>query len=137
MDRNAILLEAGRAVKDRGDLYGRSDALFVMIAERWRLTIAQRHKIDLALTAEDVGLLMIDFKFARALSAPSHADSFVDLVGYAALLGELSTGGPITPTVPKSNLEKIDEDMAELAKKFAPKRPIVTAPGQINEAVAQ
>lgn len=128
MDRNAILLEAGRAIKDRGDQYGRADSLFVMIAQRWRLTIGQRHKVDLGLTAEDVGLLMLDLKTARAIAAPSHADNFVDLAGYAALLGEFNAGPSIAPVAPKSPLEQIDEDMAALAKKFAPKRPIVAEP---------
>ena len=127
MDRNEILIEAGRAIKDRGDQYGRADGLFLMIAQRWRLTLGQRHKVDLSLTAEDVGLLMLDLKTARAIAAPGHADNFVDLAGYAALLGEFNAIPP-KPAAPKSPLEQIDEDMAALAKKFAPKRPIVADP---------
>ena len=129
MDRNEILLNAGRAVKDRGDQYGSAESLFSLIADRWRLTIEQRHKISLSLTAEDVGLLMIDLKFARALAAPGHADNFIDLAGYGALLGELSTKPPLT--MPKSvqpglkpapHLDELDENMKQLAQKFAPKR---------------
>ena len=125
MDRNEILLNAGRAVKDRGDQYGSAESLFSLIADRWRLTIEQRHKISLSLTAEDVGLLMIDLKFARALAAPGHADNFVDLAGYGALLGELSTKPPLTMPKPVQlgpkpapQLEDIDEAMKQVAAKF-------------------
>ena len=125
MDRNEILLNAGRAVKDRGDQYGSAESLFSLIADRWRLTIEQRHKISLSLTAEDVGLLMIDLKFARALAAPGHADNFIDLAGYGALLGELSTKPPLTAPKPVKlapHLDELDENMKQLAQKFAPKR---------------
>jgi len=123
MDRNQILLEAGRTIKDRGEQYGRVDTLFTMIAHRWRLTIQQRHGIDLSMSCEDVGLLMLDLKTARAIAAPNHADSFVDLAGYACLLGEINTG-TIKPVAPKPSpqiddpIGDIDEAMKQVAAKF-------------------
>jgi len=126
MDRTQILIEAGRIVKDRGDQYGRADTLFTMIAQRWRLTVAQRHKVDLSLTAEDVALLMLDLKTARALAAPSHVDNYVDLAGYACLLGETNTGhlkpAAPKPTAPAPKIDDpitdIDDAMKQVAAKF-------------------
>jgi hypothetical protein len=125
MDRNEILLNAGRAIKDRGDQYGRAHDLFDMIAQRWRLTVMQRHKIDLSLTREDVGLLMLDLKTARALAAPGHADNFVDIAGYASLLGEINTGqvpvsAPKPAAAPQVDTALLEDEITQIAKKFAP-----------------
>jgi hypothetical protein len=126
MDRNQTLLEAGRAIKDRGEQYGRAHDLFDLIAQRWRLTVLQRHKIDLSLTREDVGLMMVELKLARMLANPSHADSAIDAVGYLSLLNEFNTGQvpvsapkPATPA-PQVDTALLEDEITQIAKKFAP-----------------
>jgi hypothetical protein len=90
MEPTDILQSANNAVASRGQIHGDGNILFQMIAERWTLTLLQRHGITSTLTPADVAFMMIDFKLARAISAPGNAENPVDVAGYAALLGSFT-----------------------------------------------
>ena len=63
--------------------YGRPQEHFNCIARRWSVLLNK------ALSAEEVALMMLDFKLARLQHNPKHFDSLVDVMGYAACLAEL------------------------------------------------
>ena len=90
MEPHNILDEAQNAVATRGQVHGNADILFTTIAERWSLTLMQRHGIAVALAPADVAMLMIDFKVARAISNAGNAENPIDIAGYAALLGSFT-----------------------------------------------
>lgn len=54
------------------------------VARRWSATLGR------PVTSAEVVLCLIDLKLARLAHNPRHADSIVDVAGYAALLGEIS-----------------------------------------------
>ena len=54
------------------------------IAARWSITLGQH------VTPAQVVLCMIDLKLARLAHDPKHHDSVADVIGYAALLPEVT-----------------------------------------------
>ena len=54
------------------------------IAKRWSLTLGR------PVTAAQVVLCLIDLKLARLGHDPKHQDWLVDVIGYAALLPEVT-----------------------------------------------
>jgi hypothetical protein len=56
----------------------------VAIAARWSITLGQ------PVTPAQVVLCMMDLKLARLRRDPAHNDSMVDLIGYAAVLHEVT-----------------------------------------------
>lgn len=65
--------------------YGRPKLNFQNIADRW-----SQH-VGVPLEGYQVALMMADLKLARmATTGLPHADSFIDICGYAALAAELS-----------------------------------------------
>lgn len=68
---------------DRQNQYGEVEDNFQVIADLWSVW-----RND-TFTKEDVAIMMILLKVAR-LKHKMKADSFLDLIGYAALCGELS-----------------------------------------------
>jgi len=87
MDRKSILEAANDAItKDRAATHGNAEQSFSMIAAYWSIYLGEN------VTAFDVAQMMILFKTARAQGNPSHADNFIDQVGYAALAGEMADG---------------------------------------------
>ena len=54
------------------------------IAARWSLTLGR------TITPAEVVLCLIDLKLARLAHDPAHRDSVVDVIGYAALLPEVT-----------------------------------------------
>ena len=54
------------------------------IAARWSLTLG--HPV----TPAEVVLCMIDLKLTRLVRDPKHPDSIIDLVGYSAVLHEVT-----------------------------------------------
>jgi hypothetical protein len=124
MDRNETLLAAGKAVSSRNDIYGSAAESFGMTAEFWRLYLRQHTKIDITLTAEHVANMMMMLKMVRSIVNPAHADNMVDVCGYAALVNEINTKPGLSVQKPKPApiLDELDENMKQLAQKFAPKR---------------
>ena len=68
---------------ERAGAYGPPAASLAPIAARWSITLGR------PVTPEQVVLCMIDLKLARLAHDPSHRDSVVDVIGYAALLPEV------------------------------------------------
>ena len=79
-----ILQEAAQILTERREAYGDPAATFNAIAARWSLTLG--HKV----TAAHVVLCMIDLKMARLTHDPKYRDGAVDVIGYAALLPEVT-----------------------------------------------
>ena len=88
--KHEILDLAKAATADRGLNYGKPENNFERIAARWRVHIANRFGVDVAIDGASVALMMADVKIARLENAPDHADSWVDLAGYAACGAEIA-----------------------------------------------
>lgn len=85
MTRKECLDKAAECVlKDRASQYGKVENNFKQIADLWE---AYLHA---PISALDVAMMMSLLKIARAKANPTHADSFVDLAGYAACGSELA-----------------------------------------------
>ena len=84
--RETMLDHAGALILGaREEDYGKPSVNFGNIAERW-----SQH-VGVKLEAWQVALMMADLKIARmATTQKYHHDSAVDLIGYAALTGELA-----------------------------------------------
>tara|TARA_R110000782_G_scaffold13981_5_gene41195 strand:+ start:696 stop:971 length:276 start_codon:yes stop_codon:yes gene_type:complete len=84
--REEMLTTAGALISgDREADYGKPQRNFRHIAERW-----SQH---LGITVEpwQVAIMMADLKIARMASLSKyHNDSTLDIIGYAALAGELA-----------------------------------------------
>lgn len=81
-ERELCLEAARQAVVDRADNYRPPVLFFTALAKRWSLTLG----VDV--TPRQVALCMIELKMQRALARP-HADTVVDIAGYAACLAEI------------------------------------------------
>ncbi len=81
---NAILEHAGGVIADRRATYGDPAVSMATVAARWSVTLG--HPV----TPAEVMLCMIDLKLARLAHDPTHRDSVVDVIGYAALLPEVT-----------------------------------------------
>nr|WP_309504314.1 DUF6378 domain-containing protein [uncultured Roseovarius sp.] len=86
MTREEILTTAAQAVTvDRAATYGAAERSFALIATYWGA------HLDTEVTAADVAAMMTLLKLARLKGNPGHADSWVDVAGYAACGGEIAT----------------------------------------------
>lgn len=91
MDRADILRAASAAVNGpRQDDYGPPSENFQRIADMWTAILGPQLNGGASINVTDVALMMAAVKMARLVATPDHADSWVDLAGYAALGGELS-----------------------------------------------
>lgn len=81
---NAILEHAAGIIADRRVAYGDPATSMATVAARWSVTLG--HPV----TPAQVMLCMIDLKLARLAHDPTHQDSVVDVIGYAALLPEVA-----------------------------------------------
>jgi len=82
MNRYDILNAAAEAVADRESCYGSPKQQFNHTAALWSAYC------DCAFTADDVAKMMILLKLSR-IQRDYHADSVVDIAGYASLLSEV------------------------------------------------
>jgi Domain of unknown function (DUF6378) len=85
MNAAALLDEAEAILAMREAAYGDPVRSFAVIAARWSLTLGKQ------VTPAQVALCMIDLKLARLGNDPTHRDSVVDVIGYAALLPEVAS----------------------------------------------
>ena len=83
----AISLIHGQRAKDYGD----AQASFQRMADLVNPIIK---KADGKLTASDMAIVMIQVKIARLQESPNHADSWIDIAGYAALGAQLAVTEP-------------------------------------------
>jgi hypothetical protein len=80
----AMLLEAAKVVEQRRQAYGDAAPLMAAVAQRWSITLGT------PVTPAQVVLCLIDLKLARLGHDPAHADSILDVAGYAAVLREIT-----------------------------------------------
>ena len=80
----AMLKHAADILADRNQTYGDPRQSMAAIAARWSVTLG--HPV----TPAQVVLCMLDLKLARLQRDPRHQDSMVDVIGYAALLNEVT-----------------------------------------------
>ncbi|HUV65421.1 MAG TPA: DUF6378 domain-containing protein [Sedimentisphaerales bacterium] len=83
MNTPTILDEAARILRERNGAYGEPAECMAAVAARWSTTLG------VSVTPAQVVLCMIDLKLARLAHDPGHHDSALDVIGYAALLGEV------------------------------------------------
>jgi hypothetical protein len=69
---------------ERDAAYGSPAISMAAVAARWSLTLGRR------ITPAQVVLCMLDLKLVRLAHDPSHRDSATDVIGYAALLPEVT-----------------------------------------------
>lgn len=84
MSARQILEHAAGVLDERAAAYGPVAASMERIAARWSLTLGR------PVTPAEVALCLIDLKLARLQHDPAHRDSITDVIGYAALLPEVS-----------------------------------------------
>ena len=80
----AMLLEAAKVVAQRRQSYGDSGPLMAAVAQRWSIVLGE------PVSPAQVVLCLIDLKLARLGHDPAHADSILDVAGYAAVLQEVA-----------------------------------------------
>lgn len=87
-DRNQVLDRAKTIINgERQDQYGKPENNFAVIAGMWSCYLGMHIK------EVDVAMMMALLKIARIESGTMTEDSFVDLIGYAALGSELVNRG--------------------------------------------
>ena len=95
MTRDEILAAAQQCVSgDRAATHGDARANFSNVAMLWSAymrSMGWEPSDAQMFTEHDVGTMLALFKVARIVANPSHADSWVDAIGYLSLAGELST----------------------------------------------
>ena len=84
MSTDGILKHAADVLAERSKTYGAPDMAMAAIAARWSLTLG--HPV----TPAEVVLCMIDLKLARLGHDPKYRDGPIDVIGYAALLHEVT-----------------------------------------------
>jgi len=84
MSARQMLEHVAAVLDDRADAYGPVALSTELIAARWSITLGR------PVTPAEVVLCMIDLKLARLRHDPGHRDSITDVIGYAALLPEVS-----------------------------------------------
>ena len=89
--KSSLLNAAMETVAGRGKSYGRPEDNFARIALHWDTFLTNRYGSTPALTPGDVAIMMALMKIARLENDPKHADSWVDLAGYAACGAEIET----------------------------------------------
>ena len=92
MKRDEILQTAESHITvDRAATHGDAEDSFQTIADAWSWWLSNRSIPESPLEASDVAIMMSLFKIARIAGNAQHEDNYIDLAGYAALAGEIST----------------------------------------------
>ena len=84
MSGESMLKHAATVLADRSKTYGDPGRAMAAIAARWSITLG--HPV----TPAQVVLCMIDLKLARLARDPKYRDGPIDVIGYAALLHEVT-----------------------------------------------
>lgn len=91
--KKSLLEAAISATADRGLNYGKPEDNFSRIAKHWTCYLKNRiqpEEGEHVVTSTDVAVMMALMKIARLENDPRHADSWVDLAGYAACGAEIA-----------------------------------------------
>lgn len=78
------MLRHAAVMAERDAAYGSPTVSMAAVAARWSLTLGSR------VTPAQVVLCMLDLKLVRLAHDPLHRDSATDVIGYAALLPEVT-----------------------------------------------
>lgn len=119
MKRKQVLDAAALCVThDRNDTYGGPEDSFAIIADLWSVYWQATDRINFE--AHDVALMLALLKTARLVRNPKHADSWVDLAGYAACGAECAQGtqGPGEPAPGTIKVLEPDETAAHFRTVF-------------------
>lgn len=122
MDKRGFLKRAESIIcGERQDQYGRPEDSFQKIADYWGVYLRGKGVLkEDVITKEDVAIMMILLKIARQSANPMYEDNYVDICGYAALLGAMSTHNYAKTSAPKvdfsTNLS--DEKTHEILLEF-------------------
>ncbi len=94
MNNDEILKQAQDLVSgDRNDTHGDAFENHAEIAEFWNIYLKKLQPMA-SITAEDVALMMVLLKISRNTQGnKSNIDNFIDMCGYAAIAGEISSNG--------------------------------------------
>ena len=84
MSTDGLLKHAAGVLAERSKTYGDPGKAMAAIAARWSITLG--HPV----TPAQVVLCMIDLKLARLARDPKYRDGPIDVIGYAALLHEVT-----------------------------------------------
>jgi hypothetical protein len=79
-----MLKHAADVIAERDAAYGNAATSMAEIAARWSITLGR------PVTPAQVVLCMLDLKLVRLAHDPAHRDSAADVIGYAALLPEVT-----------------------------------------------
>ena len=79
-----FLKHVANVIAERSTQYGDAGSNMAAIAARWSATLGRE------ITPAQVVLCLLDLKLARLRRDPGHQDSMVDIIGYAALLNEVT-----------------------------------------------
>lgn len=91
MNRKQVLDAAAACVtQDRATVYGGPEDSFAIIADLWSVYWQAVGRANFE--PHDVALMLGLLKVARLVRNPKHADSWVDLAGYAACGAECAHG---------------------------------------------
>ena len=84
MSGETMLKHAATVIAERREAYGDPAVSMAAVAQRWSITLGH------TVTPAQVVLCMIDLKLTRLGHDPKHHDSAVDVLGYTALLPEVT-----------------------------------------------
>jgi hypothetical protein len=84
MTPEEMLQYAAAIIGERGAAYGDAATSMSKVAARWAITLG------CTVTPAQVVLCMLDLKLVRLAHDPKHRDSTADVIGYAALLSEVT-----------------------------------------------
>ena len=84
MTSEQILQQAAAIIAERGAAYGDAAESMSTVAARWSITLGN------TVTPAQVVLCLIDLKLTRLAHDTRHKDSVVDVIGYTALLPEVT-----------------------------------------------
>jgi uncharacterized phosphosugar-binding protein len=79
-----MLAHAADVIAERDAAYGEAAISMAAIAGRWSITLG------CTVTPAEVVLCLLDLKLARLAHDSNHQDSIADVIGYAALLPEVT-----------------------------------------------
>jgi hypothetical protein len=91
--RREIILDTAYdyVTRDRANTHGNAERNFTQIAALWSV------HLGVTVLPHQVAIMMIDLKTVRAWDNPKHEDNWIDIAGYAACGGEISSEPEIDP----------------------------------------
>ena len=111
MNHTDILTTAASTLRERGHQYGPVELAFDRACKLASI------RLNKTVSMYDVAIIMSCVKQARQTENPTLVDSWVDDVNYTAIAGQFA----------QAQFGNIEDDIAAMARRFAPKREIANA----------